>query len=246
MIDGHTPLRSSTPPADPASRVYWGILAVLQTVMFAELAALIAGRQWMNAVLVSAIMAMTLAPVVLRSWMPIRIPPEFQILAVGFVFASLFLGEIRSYYEMIWWWDVGLHATSGLLLGIVGFLLVYVLNENERIDINLRPRFLALFAFVFAIAVGSLWEVFEYAMDQLLGLQMQKPRFGDPSGLSDTMLDLIFDAMGALLISWFGWWYMVRGQRSFVESWIRKFNAGNQHLFRRRRAAGTGASEGES
>ena len=245
MIDGHTPLRSRTTPADPASRVYWGLLAVLQTVMFAELAALIAGRQWMNAVLVSAIMAMTLAPVVLRSWMPIRIPPEFQILAVGFVFASLFLGEVRSYYEIIWWWDVGLHASSGLLLGVVGFLLVYVLNENERIDISLRPRFLALFAFVFAIAVGSLWEVFEYAMDQLLGLEMQKARFGDPSGLSDTMLDLIFDALGALLISWFGWWYMVHGQRSFVEGWIGKFNARNQHLFRSRRAAGTGASERE-
>jgi len=61
----------------------------------------------------------------------VQIPPEFQVLAVGFVFASLFLGEIRSYYLRIWWWDIALHTSSGLLLGILGFLLIYVLNENE-------------------------------------------------------------------------------------------------------------------
>jgi uncharacterized membrane protein YjdF len=167
----------------------------------------------------------------------VRVPAEFQILAILFVFASLFLGEVRNYYELIWWWDAGLHASSGLLFGIVGFLLVYVLNENERIDINLRPRFVALFALTFAMAVGALWEVFEFAMDQTFGLQMQKPRLGDPSGLTDTMWDLSFDALGAVLVSAFGWWYMVHDRRSFIEDWIRKFNGHNRGLFRNRRSS---------
>ena len=157
------------------------------------------------------------------------------MLAILFVFASLFLGEIQRYYELIWWWDVSLHATSGLLFGILGFLLVYVFNENERVDISVRPRFVALFAFVFAIAVGTIWEVFEYGMDQVFGLRMQKPRLGDPSGLTDTMWDLIFDMIGALLISAFGWRYMIRDERFFIESWIRKFNSSNQQFFRGRR-----------
>jgi hypothetical protein len=71
-----------------------------------------------------------------------------------FVFASLFLGEVRSFYERIWWWDIALHTTSGLLLGILGFLLVYVLNENERVDVHMLPRFVAFFAFTFAVAWG--------------------------------------------------------------------------------------------
>jgi hypothetical protein len=219
-------------PADVASRLYWVLLAVLQIIMLAELIVLVRARQWLNAFQVATIMGLTLAPIGLGSRLPVRIPPEFQMLAITFVFASLFLGEIRSYYELVWWWDVSLHATSGLLFGIVGFLLVYVLNENERIDVSLRPRFVALFAFVFAIAVGALWEVFEFAMDQAFGLQMQKPRFGDPSGLADTMWDITFDAIGALLISAFGWWYMVHDERTFIESWIRKFNAYNRQLFR--------------
>jgi hypothetical protein len=113
----------------------------------------------------------------------------------------------------------------------------------------LRPRFLALFAFVFSMAVGALWEVFEFAMDQTFGLQMQKPRLGDPSGLTDTMWDLAFDAIGAVIISIFGWWYMIRGQRSFIEDWIRKFIAYNRQLFRKKsplRSPSAHHSEGSS
>ena len=209
-----------------------GLLAVLQSVMAAELTALLFTGQWLNGVLVATIMLLTLAPVVLGRRLPVRIPAEFQVLAIAFVFGSLFLGEVRNYYELIWWWDAGLHAVSSLLFGIVGFLLVYVLNENERVSLRLLPRFVALFAFTFAIAVGALWEVFEFGMDQIFGTQMQKPRFGDPSGLTDTMWDLVIDAAGALLISGLGWWYMVHPRRSFIEAWIRKFVKYNRRLFR--------------
>jgi uncharacterized membrane protein YjdF len=240
MERGNAKPRETEIGADPASRLPWILLAILQTIMLVELVVLLRAGQWLNGLQVATIMGLTLAPVALGSRLPIKIPPEFQMLSIAFVFASLFLGEIQSYYELVWWWDVSLHATSGLLFGIVGFLLVYVLNENERIDISLRPRFVALFAFVFAIAVGALWEVFEYTMDQALGLQMQKPRLGDPSGLTDAMWDLIFDTLGAFLISAFGWWYMIREQRSFIENWVRKFNKINRKLFRDRQRAPSG------
>lgn len=229
--------QATEPTADVAGRLYWVLLGILQAVMFVELVLLVRASQWRTASQVVVIMGLTLAPVALRSRLPVRVPAEFQILAILFVFASLFLGEVRNYYERIWWWDAGLHASSGLLFGIVGFLLVYVLNENERIAFHLRPRFLALFAFTFAMAVGALWEVFEFAMDRTFGLQMQKPRLNDPSGLTDTMWDLSFDAIGAVLISAFGWWYMIRDERSFIEKWIHKFNGYNRRLFRTRRSS---------
>jgi uncharacterized membrane protein YjdF len=246
MADTDTGPERVSPPQDAASRLSWALLIILQIVMLAELIVLLRAGQWVNVLQVATIMGLTLAPFALGSRLPVRIPPEFQILTIAFVFASLFLGEVQSYYQLIWWWDMSLHATSGLLFGILGFLLIYVLNENERVDISLRPRFVALFAFVFAIAVGALWEVFEYLMDQAFGLQMQKPRAGDPSGLTDTMWDLIFDTFGALFISLFGWWYMVHDERSFIEAWIRKFNANNRQFFRPRRASrGRTAREGD-
>jgi hypothetical protein len=71
-------------------------------------------------------------------------------------------------------------------------------------------------------------------MDRLFGLTMQKPMLGDTSGLTDTMWDLIVDTLGALVISVLGWWYMHRGNESFIEVWIKKFIAANPRLFRRR------------
>jgi len=205
---------------------------MLQAVMAVELAAVLVSGQWLAAFSVILIMAVTAAPVMFRKRLPVNIPPEFQVLAIAFVFAALFLGEVRSFYERFWWWDIALHATSGLLLGILGFLLVYALNENERVAVHMQPRFVALFAFSFAVAAGALWEIFEFGMDSFFGMNMQKPMLGDPSGLTDTMWDLIVDSLGALAISSLGWWYMIRERQSFIEVWIRRFIEQNPKLFR--------------
>lgn len=102
------------------------------------------------------------------------------------------------------------------------------MHDNKRAA---RAGFVALFAFVFAVAVGTFWEIFEFAVDQVFGTTMQKPMLGDPSGLTDTMWDLIVDALGALVISAFGWWQMKRNKRSFVDVWIDRFIERNPRLF---------------
>lgn len=215
-----------------ARRFHSIVVGVLVVLMLLEFFVAVWEGQWMTTFLIAAILAIALAPMLAPRRMPVAIPAEFHLLAVIFIFASLFLGEVHLFYERVWWWDMVLHASSGLLLGMFGFLLVYVLNENERVDLHLRPGFVALFAFMFALGVGVLWEIFEFGMDRLFGMSMQKPMFGDPSGLTDTMWDLILDALGALVISLLGWWYMKHRQISFIEAWIRKFIASNPRLFR--------------
>lgn len=227
--------RGPVPPKkanDLPARVYRGVLIVLQVVMLVELIWVLYEQQWINAFLVVAIMAVNLSPALLGRRFGVHIPAEFQVLAVLFVFAALFLGEIHSYYTRFWWWDIALHTSSGLLTGILGFLLVYLLNESERVDVHMRAHFVAMFAFLFAVTVGTLWEIFEFTMDQLVDTNMQKPMLGDPSGLTDTMWDMMVNALGALTISSLGWWYMKHQERSFIEVWIRKFIERNPRLFR--------------
>lgn len=179
-----------------------------------------------------AIIFITFLPMILGHRFQVKIPHEFECLAVVFIYASLFLGEIYGYYVRFWWWDVVLHTGSGFLLGILGFLLVYVLNEKKEIDLDLKPKFVALFAFMFAMGMGAVWEIFEYAMDQIFGTNMQKPMFNDLSGLTDTMWDLIVDGVGAIVISVLGWGYLSRrGSESFLESWIDDFIEKNPRLF---------------
>jgi hypothetical protein len=218
---------------DIAARLHRWIAITVAAIMTIELALFLYEGQWLTAFLTLAIMVVILAPTLLGDRLPVKIPPELQALALLFVFAALFLGEVQRYYVRIAWWDQALHASSGLLLGVLGFLLVYVLNENKRIDLHLRPRFVALFAFLFAVSVGTLWELFEFAMDSLFGTNMQKPMFDDPSGLTDTMWDLFVDMLGALAISFYGWWYMNDPAESFIERWIERFIARNPGLFER-------------
>lgn len=226
-----------SPPTNLARRAHLAVLLVLQVVMAAELAVLVSSGRWMHVFLVAAVMAGILAPELLRRRVNVEIPSEIQILAVLFIFATLFLGEVRDYYERIWWWDLALHGSAGLLLGLLGFLVVYALNESRNVELSMRPSFVALFAFLFAVGIGTVWEIFEFAMDQLFGLTMQKPMLGDPSGLSDTMWDLIVDAVGAGIVSIAGWRYMKRGRRRHVDTWVGRFIRRNRQLWRTRTAA---------
>jgi hypothetical protein len=219
-------------PEKTAGYIRQALLVFLQLIMAVELAALLFKGEWLSAFLVIMIMAITIAPILFKERLPVNIPPEFQMMVIIFVFASLFLGDIRGYYFRIWWWDIALHAGSGLLLGIFGFLLVYVLNENSRINVYLHIRFVALFAFLFAVATGAIWEIFEFSMDRFFGTNMQKMVPGDSlSGLTDTMWDLIVDTLGAAAISLLGWWYMKRRECSFFDAWIQKFIEKNPRLF---------------
>ena len=48
-----------------------------------------------------------------------------------------------------------------------------------------------MLAFCVGLSIGALWDVFDFTMGQLFGLNMQK------SGLVDTMKDLSVDTVGA-------------------------------------------------
>ncbi len=230
------------PVKDDPGRLWKGrpfhvrLTLVLQAILVLGVALSLWQRQWLSALTTLAVVVVTLMPVVLSRRVRVIIPPEFEALAIAFVFASLFLGEVQGYYARFWWWDAVLHTASGFLLGVLGFLLVYVMNETEDVALNMNVGFVALFAFVFAVGLGALWEIFEFAMDSWFGLNMQK------SGLRDTMWDLIVDTVGAAVISVLGFGYLsTAGTESFLERWIEGFVEANPRLFQDGDASGPGS-----
>jgi hypothetical protein len=174
------------------------------------------------------ILLLTFLPLVMGKQLRIRIPHEFETLAIVFVYLSLFLGEVQGYYERYWWWDLALHAGSGFLLGILGFLFVYLLNKSENIALHLSSGFIATFAFMFAMTVGVLWEIFEFTMDQLFGMDMQR----SATGIVDTMWDLIVNCVGAVVVSILGYGHLETEEiDSFLERMIQRFIKANPRLF---------------
>ena len=166
-------------------------------------------QNWTNLGLSLITLFLTFLPVIIKREFRVNSPSEFDIVILGFIYASMYLGEIHSFYERFWWWDLLLHTLSGIIIGTIGFSLVYILNSEENVSMQLSPVLVSVFAFSFALSIGVLWEIFEFTMDSLLGLNMQK------SGLVDTMWDLIVDTLGALFVSVLGYLYLKGNVRLF-------------------------------
>lgn len=124
------------------------------------------------------------------------LPVEFDFAIALFIFLSVFLGEVGDVYERFFWWDAILHLSSSFMLGYIAFLWLYIKLQQEKIESS--PKIQGLIIFCVAVALGAIWEIFEFMMDQLFGFNMQK------SGLIDTMWDLIVNAIGALAIASIG------------------------------------------
>lgn len=159
-------------------------------------------QNWMNLALSVLTLFLTSIPTLIERRYRIDFPEEFELMILFFIYASLVLGEIYQFYDKFWWWDVMLHTLSGIIFGILGFYLVYIMNREKRIAVSLSPLFIAVFSFCFAIALGAVWEIFEFSIDYFFGFNMQK------SGLVDTMWDLIVDTLGALVVSVWAYRYM--------------------------------------
>jgi len=181
---------------------------------------------WINMVACLGILFLTFLPAIVRRRYHVYFPLEIDFVVIGFIFAAIFLGEIHGYYTRFWWWDSVLHMGSGLLLGLTGFLLIYILNEEKKVHVKMKPGFVALFAFAFAVMMGGIWEIFEFSMDGFFGLNMQK------SGLIDTMWDLIVDTAGALVIALLGYFYLKKGNSFIFDRIVHRFVKRNPQLFK--------------
>ena len=104
----------------------------------------------------------------------VELPPALEIFILLFIFAAEILGEIGEFYLRFPFWDAVLHTVNGFLCAAIGFSLVTLLNNNQKIVFNLSPVFMAIVAVSFSMTIGVIWEFFEFGMDQIFGLDMQK------------------------------------------------------------------------
>lgn len=113
-------------------------------------------------------------PSLVQLHLRVELPPALEITILCFIFAAEILGEVNAFYIRIPGWDTMLHTINGFLAAAVGFSLVMLLNDDERLTFDLSPFFLALTAFCFSMTIGVLWEFFEFSMDYFLHFDMQK------------------------------------------------------------------------
>ena len=122
--------------------------------------------------------ALTILLLYVPSWIQVKLrielPPPLEITILCFIFAAEILGEVNAFYVVVPNWDTMLHTLNGFLAAAVGFSMVILLNDDQRLTFDLSPFFLALVAFCFSMTIGVLWEFFEFSMDWFFHTDMQK------------------------------------------------------------------------
>jgi len=159
-------------------------------------------QEWSTVFVSLATLIISIYSVWLSHHIKFRIPASLTTAAIIFIYATLFLGEVGGFYERFWWWDVVLHTGSAIGFGLIGAIILILLSRKGTVKAD--PILTAFFVFSFTVTIGVVWEIFEFAMDQLFGLHMQK------SGLIDTMADLIVDSLGGLLAAGASYAYLTK------------------------------------
>lgn len=131
-------------------------------------------QQWERFFTCILTLILFLTPLFAERKLHIKLPTALEITVLIFIFCAEVLGETACFYIKYPLWDMMLHTVNGFLFAAFGFCLVDLLNENRSAKFHLSPSFLALVAFCFSMTIGIFWEFFEYSMDHLFALDMQK------------------------------------------------------------------------
>ena len=154
--------------------VVFAVYLVLRLIVLGTLVSSIIRGEYESAFICLLVLALFMLPFFIQQNFGIELPSTLEIIILLFIFAAEILGELECYFITYPHWDSMLHTTTGFLCAATGFALIDILNRNSRIKFELSPIYVALAAFCFSMTVGVLWEFFEFSMDYLFHMDMQK------------------------------------------------------------------------
>ena len=167
--------------------VVFAVYLVLRLIVLASLVSAILRQEYESAFVCVLVLFLFMLPFFIQKNFGIRLPSPLEIIILLFIFAAEILGELQSYFIQYPYWDTMLHTTNGFLCAAVGFSLIDILNRDAKIKFTLSPVYVALAAFCFSMTIGVLWEFFEFGMDRLFHMDMQKDTIVHT--ISSVMLD---------------------------------------------------------
>jgi hypothetical protein len=110
--------------------------------------------------------------------------------------------NLETLYGTTWWWDHMTHALSSSIVAGVAYAVARALDEYTD-AINMPPRFMFVYLLVFVMAFGVVWELLEFYISVVADL-LGGPTLLTQYGLDDTVLDLIYNSVGGLLVALYG------------------------------------------
>ena len=135
-------------------------------------------------------------------------------LIYSFIFGAMYLGNVFDFYLIIPMYDKMLHLLSGLIIGIIGYML-FMHVSNGIVDGTFKRYMPILFSIILAIAGAAVWEIWEFSTDQLFGFTSQN------NSLHDTMWDIICGTIMGVVANIPIYLYYIKGKNI---KFIKKIN----------------------
>ena len=170
-------------PKPAVVAVYW----ILRLIVIGVMVMTIIHKNYESTFVCVLVLILFMLPRFVERNFRIELPSALEIIILIFIFAAEILGELKSYFITYPHWDSMLHTTTGFLCAATGFALIDILNRNSKIKFQLSPIYVAVAAFCFSMTVGVLWEFFEFGMDRLFQMDMQKDTV--VNSITSVMLD---------------------------------------------------------
>ncbi len=130
------------------------------------------------------------------------------------------LGTAFLYGDSFWWHNVT-HTVSGSLVAAIGYGTFRGIDEYTS-AVRFPSRFMFVLILLFVVSVGVLWEIMEFATDGLMLALGAEPVLVQ-HGLDDTMTDMLFNTLGAIVVATWGTAYLT----GFVTDLRRQFDDGD-------------------
>lgn len=172
-------------------------VVIFEVIVISAAVTDIASKQWKSLIptfLTAVFLILPFITTRVANRKSIMLPSSFQLIMLVFVFLAQYLGEIKRFYLKLWWWDLLLHAIFGSYAVIIALHSIKgIIKKNVEIS---KQRFIAfkkIFSFAFSIALGALWELFEFIADYFFNTDMIK------GGIEDTATDLLVISLSAFI-----------------------------------------------
>jgi len=146
---------------------------------------------------------LTCIPYLIERRIRVTLPWEVNFLIAFAVFLHVAGYSQHLYLFLYPYYDKFAHFISSITVAVLAFVSILLIN---RFSCTKLARWQIFFYIViFTMAIGAFWEIYEYLMDTFFGSYLTKLL---QHGLDDTMIDLIIDLLGGIIVAVFGTWYI--------------------------------------
>ncbi len=172
-----------------------GIIYLCQLIFLISSIYLICTLRFDRLILLLGSLLLTFVPEIYTKWTKVNIPIGARLFYVLFIFAAQWLGSYLGFYGYIFFWDVLLHATSGVFIGYVALIILVSLDKDHTLFKQNKISVIVTFILAVGIAAAGIWEMIEFAGDTFLNTNAQL------GSLQDTMEDIICGTLGSCVFA---------------------------------------------